>query len=83
MTASDASNSVRIPAVPRRARWGRPAAAALLIAAAGSGMAADPNVLSTVNSVPSIVTYSRPLQSPPFVTYVAYEVSIVNYTPIR
>ncbi|WP_410959735.1 hypothetical protein, partial [Salmonella sp. SAL4356] len=57
----------------------RPVAAALLlIGAAPETMASDPNVSSVVNAVPTIVTYSRPLDSPPFVTYAAYEVTIVN-----
>lgn len=75
--ASDDCKSFRAPFFSA-SRWTRPTAAALLLAAATCSMAADPTVLSTVTAVPSVVTYSRPLQTPPFATYVAYEVAIVN-----
>ena len=51
---------------------------AAMIGIANSAIAADPNVVSTVTAVPSTVTYSRPDESPPLVTYVAYEISIIN-----
>jgi len=41
-------------------------------------MAGDPSVLSTVGPVPSVVTYSRPLATPPLFTYAAYEVMVTN-----
>jgi hypothetical protein len=43
-----------------------------------SALGADPNVLSTVTAVPTTVTYSRPADTPPFLTYAAYEITITN-----
>jgi hypothetical protein len=40
--------------------------------------AGDPNVTTSVTALPAIVTYSRPADSPPFVTYAAYEVTVTN-----
>ena len=58
------------------ARLARPLTAALLIGAATTGMAADPIVDISVIPVPETVSLSR--VSPPFVTYAAYEVTVIN-----
>lgn len=52
--------------------------AGALLGAVSSAIGADPNVVSTVTAVPPVVTYSRPDESPPLTTYIAYEISIVN-----
>src|SRR5512134_2470624 len=52
--------------------------AAAMFGIATSAIAADPMVVISVTAVPSIVTYSRPDESPPLVTYAAYEVGVVN-----
>jgi len=52
--------------------------AAAIISISTLAVAADPNVASTVTAVPATVTYSRPNESPPLITFVAYEISIVN-----
>ena len=51
---------------------------AAMIGISTSAIAGDPSVASTVTAVPTTVTYSRPNESPPLITYVAYEISIVN-----
>jgi hypothetical protein len=43
-----------------------------------SSLAADPVVDTTVTPAPAVVTYSRLADSPPFVTYAAYQISITN-----
>ena len=52
--------------------------AAAMIGVSTSAIAADPNVASMVTAVPNTVTYSRPNENPPLITFVAYEISIVN-----
>ena len=52
--------------------------AVAMIGISTSAIAADPNVASKVTAVPNTVTYSRPNENPPLITFVAYEISIVN-----
>jgi hypothetical protein len=85
--AADESGRAALPVdtgsfIPRKAIARQFGSFLLFVAAtigvATSAFAGDPNVISTVTAVPSIVTYSRPEESPPLITYAAYEISVVN-----